>query len=138
MCAERFIRFATATPAPCTRGAIYGLFRPAYAWRDWAETPDWLRAALAEEIRWFEVNLAVPRRFGVVTRRSNRSHAGVCWFTGEARAAIRHADALAALLAECGVPLSRIVSEAPGDIVWRDGQQIVAIPRRDRPARWVQ
>ncbi len=111
------------------RGATLGIFAPAYGFRNREQTPEWLRAGLAEEIDWFERNLDVPGRFGVVTRRSPRPYAGICWFRSDAREAIRHADAIAALLNECGVPLARIVSEAPGEIVWRDDQQVVAIPR---------
>ncbi len=129
MCALHYLRFATSRPARYARGATLGLFGPAYAYRDREQTPEWLRAALAEEIEWFEWNLRVPRQFGVVTRRSRRPYAGVCWFRSDAREAIRHADAISALLDECGVPLSRIVTETPGDIVWRDDQQVVAIPR---------
>jgi hypothetical protein len=129
MCAECYLRFETACPAPRTRAATYGLFRPAYAAMDAAALPEWLRGAIREELDWFEMNLAVPRRFGVVTRKSARGHAGVCWFRDDARACIRHANALAALVEEAGVALARVVSQTPGDIVWRDDQQIVAIPR---------
>ena len=129
MCAGHFIRFETARAAPMTRGATYGLFLPAYSATRASAAPEWLRGAIREELDWFETNLAVPRRFGVVTRKSARSHAGVCWFRDDARACIRHADMLAALVEEAGVPLARIVSQTPGDIVWRDDQQVVAIPR---------
>lgn len=132
MCAAYYIRFATDRAAPWTRGATFGLFGPAYEARDSGALPDWLRAAIGEEIGWFEANLAVPSRFGVVTRRSDRAYGGVCWFRDAARDAIRHADTLAALVIEAGAPLTRLVSESPGDIVWRDDQQIVAMPRRRR------
>jgi hypothetical protein len=109
-----------------------GLFGAAYRLRDDGDdTPAYLRDAIAEEIAWFCENLAAPDRFGVRTRRSDRSYAGVCWFRPGAREQLSRAHGLAALLREGGVTVVKITSRRPGDIVWRDAQQIVAIPRRE-------
>lgn len=129
MCATFYIRFATSRPASASRGATDGVFRPAYDAARAPEVPEWLRGAIREEIDWFEDHLAIPRRFGVVTRKSRRAYAGVCWFRDDARECVRRADMLAALVEAAGVPIARLVSDAPGDIVWRDENQIVAIPR---------
>ena len=74
----------------------------------------------------------MPDRFGVVTRKSNRRYGGVCWFRDDARDCIAHAYTLAALLGEAGVPVTRLKTDAPGDIVYRDAHQIVAMPRKGK------
>lgn len=134
MCARLYVRFISPRPLRhiCADAGIFG---PAHdAMRDEA-TPHWLRSAIADEIGWFEQRLAVPTRFGIVTRRSRRPYAGVCWFQPEAQECIARAYALKALVDEAGVPISVATTRAPGDIVWRDMAQVVAIPDRDYPVR---
>lgn len=136
MAAQFYVRFIAPRRLRTAR-AYAGLFGPAYAATRAQSVEDWLRAEIRREIDWFEDHLAVPRRFGVVTRRSKRSHAAVCWFRPEAQDQIAHAYALKALLELAGMPIAVTRSAAPGDIVWRDTAQIVAIPRRDASVRWI-
>jgi hypothetical protein len=128
MAAQFYVRFIAPRRLETAR-ACAGLFGPAYAATRDERVEDWLRAEIRREIDWFEDHLAVPQRFGVVTRRSKRAHAGVCWFRPEAQHQIAHAFALKALLDLAGTPIAVTRSAAPGDIVWRDNHQIVAIPR---------
>lgn len=131
-----YVRFIEPRRLHEARGDA-GLFGAAYRLRDDdALTPPYLRAAIAEEIDWFCRHLAVPDRFGVRTRRSDRAYAGVCWFRPDAREFLSRAHGLAALLREGGVPVVKIKSRRPGDIVWRDAQQIVAIPKRGEERYW--
>ena len=44
--------------------------------------------------------------------------------------------ALTGLLGECDTPIVRIATDNPGDIVYRDDMQIVAMPRPNTPVRW--
>ena len=122
-----YIRFVTPRVARAARGVPEGVFGARFR-----EAPDWLRAAIYDEYDWFNDNLCVPHRFGVATRKSDRSYGGVCWFRDDARDCIAHAYALSALLGEAGVPVTRIKSAAPGDIVYRDAHQIVAMPPRNK------
>lgn len=131
-----YIRFITPRPVAAARGAADGVFAAAYyCWRDDAN-PGWLRRALRDELDWFNENLLVPNRFGVVTRKSNRRYGGVCWFRDDARDCIAHAYLLTALLREAGASTSRVKTDAPGDIVYRDDHQIVAMPGPATPAYW--
>lgn len=123
-----FIRFVTPDLAGAARGAQLGVFRS-----NLPCAPQWLNRAIRDEYRWFNENLRVPSHLGVVTRKSNRRYAGVCWFRDDARDCVAHAWILTGLLNEAGVPVTRLVTDAPGDIVYRDDQQIVAIPHRERP-----
>jgi len=130
-----FIRFVAPRALRSAR-ADSGIFGPAYAFRDSRATPDYLRNEIAQEITWFCDCLPVPKRFGVVTRKSRRPYAGICWFRDDARSAIAHANTLATLLGECDVPITRVITDAPGDIVYRDDMQVVAMPRPETPVRW--
>lgn len=123
-----YIRFV-APGAAWGANADRGFFGPAYARRDDEATPRYLRDALAAEIDWFKEYLPVPNRFGIVTRKSNRPFAGVCWYFDHAREAIAHSHAVRWLLHECDVPVAQLATDYPGDIVYRDAQQIVAMPR---------
>ena len=136
MAAQFYVRFIAPRRLRAAR-AYAGLFGPAYAASRAESVDGWLRAAIREEIDWFEGNLDVPARFGVVTRKSKRPFAGVCWFRPEAQDQIAHAYALKALLDLAGMPIAVTRSAAPGDIVWRDRAQVVAIPRREASLRWM-
>ena len=130
-----FIRFLEPRALPAAR-ADAGIFGAAYRIARDPHAEPWLRAAIRDELDWFCENLPVPGRFGVSTRRSRRPYAGVCWFRPEARSAISRAFGLAALLREAGAPIARIASAMPGEIVYRDAQQVVAIPKKSAPPRW--
>jgi hypothetical protein len=117
------------------RGIDSGLFGPAYDLARDGEVPAVLREALWVEIGWFEANLPVPRRFGVKSRGRWRPD-GICWFVAEAREPIARAFGLAALLADCGVPVRKVATRRPGQLLYRDAWQIVAKPEAATPVRW--
>ncbi|MEL6372204.1 MAG: hypothetical protein AAFY84_14440 [Pseudomonadota bacterium] len=134
MCAQAYIRFIAPFRAFGNPKNAAGFFRPAYDFRNGRRpAPGWLRDAIAEEIAWFCDYLPVPHRFGVVTRKSQRRYAGICWFRDDAHETLRHAYNLAALVEIGDVPVTRVIAYNPGNIVYRDAQQVVAIPRKDAP-----
>lgn len=123
-----YLRFTA--PGAVTRAHVApGLFGPAHRlWRGRAEdTPALL--ALRRELDWFNDCLPVPNRFGVVARGVRWSD-GICWFRDHAREALAHAFVLATLIEECGVPIARIWTRDPGQILYRDRWQVVAKPER--------
>ena len=124
-----FLRFTV--PGTVTRARVApGPFRTAYDvcyWSDRHDDP--VIAAIRRELDWFGERLPVPRRFGVVAKGRHWSD-GVCWFRDEAREMVGHAYVLAALLAECGVPVERTWTRDPGQILYRDRWQVVAKPER--------
>ncbi len=61
---------------------------------------------------------------------------GICWFTDSAREAIARAFAVAALLRDCGVPVAKVATHRPGQILYRDAWQIVAKPDEATPTTW--
>jgi sulfur carrier protein ThiS len=74
-------------------------------------------------------------RSGWKWRRRVRAD-GICWFTDGAREAIARAFTLAALLRECGVPVTKVATHRPGQILYRDDYQIVAKPDEATPTVW--
>ena len=111
-----------------------GLFGPAYdLW--WARdemTPALI--GIRRELDWFNANLPAPRRLGVKAK-GRWFRDGVCWFRDSARDMLGHAHTLAALIEECGVRIDRIRSESPGQILYRDDWQVVAMPEKYRASR---
>ena len=116
------------------RGYDCGPFGPAYeAWRD-DRVPEVLRVAIREELDWFEQNLPVPDGGAFWVKSRKRWYAdGICWFVGEAREMIARAFVLASLLRETGVPVRKVWSGNPGQVLYRDRWQIVAKPHAATP-----
>jgi hypothetical protein len=131
-----YVRFHSPW-AEVRRGVHFGLFGPAYdCWYD-ENVPASLRAAIRHELDWFEHHLPVPKR-GVFYVKSKKRwyRAGICWFVDDARGMIAHAFVLAALLRECGVPVSKVATHRPGTILYHDPYQIVAKPIEATPTVW--
>jgi hypothetical protein len=122
-----FVRFTA--PGAVTRSRVApGLFGPAY-WLAWSLPDTPVRHAIRREVDWFEDRLPVPRRFGVKAKGRWWSD-GICWFRDHAREMVAHAFTLAALIEEGGVPIDRIWTRDPGQILYRDPYQVVAKPER--------
>ena len=83
--------------------------------------------ALRRELDWFNDQLPVPERFDVKARGRWFSD-GVCWFRDDAREMLAHMEALVSLVEECGVPVERNWTRDPGQLLYRDRWQIVAMP----------
>lgn len=130
-----YVRFFSSWPV--RRGVDSGLFGPAYAYARWPGTGEGLSRALWAEIDWFEANLPVPprARFAVKSRKRMRN-AGICWFQPDAAEMIAHGFVLAALLGECDVPVTKVATHRPGQILYRDRWQVVAKPEEGTPSRW--
>ena len=131
-----YVRFHSPWAA-VRRGVHYGVFGPAYDLLYDRAVQDVLRVAIGHEIDWFEDHLPVPvwRSFYVKSKKRWRK-AGICWFLGSAREMIAHAFTLALLLRECGVPVAKVATHRPGQILYRDAYQIVAKPEAATPTVW--
>ena len=111
------------------RGSNLGMFRDASWTADDSRVHEALRLAIREQLDWFNAKLPAPeRRFFLVKSRGAWLPDGICWFLDDAREMIARAFALAALLGECGVSMTKIATRAPGQILYRDDWQIVARP----------
>jgi hypothetical protein len=119
------------------QGVDYGLFGPAGECEEDVRTAEALRVAIRIELDWFNSNLPVPPRdrFEVKSRKRWLSE-GICWFVDDAREMIARAFTLAWLLRECGVPVAKVATRRPGQILYRDAWQIVAKPEKATPTAW--
>jgi hypothetical protein len=82
-------------------------------------TAEWLR----ETLKWFHHNLIIPSGDSVDRR-------GIFWFRGEARDVIERMWDLVVILHDEGVHVDIRHTKYPGRIVYRDDQQVAAIPDR--------
>ena len=109
-----YLRFTV--PGTVTRARVApGPFKLASRLTWQGERDDPVVAALRRELDWF---------------KGREWWDGICWFRDDAREMVGHAYVLAALLAECGVPVERTWTRDPGQILYRDPFQVVAKPER--------
>jgi hypothetical protein len=122
-----FVRFQTKLRDPDT-GTPSGIFIVAHALRDSGritrDEEQWLRTCLA----WFKMHLKVPRCL-----REPQNRRAISWFKGDNRTAIARIWDLVALLKDYGIFIDIVRTRDPGIIVYEDGYQVVAKPRRKRP-----
>ncbi|WP_341713242.1 hypothetical protein [Erythrobacter sp.] len=85
--------------------------------------------ALRRELDWFNDRLPVPKRFAV-RAKGRWWKDGVCWFRDDAREMLAHMQALVSLIEDCGVPVTRSWTRDPGQLLYRDRWQVVAMPER--------
>ena len=131
-----YVRFVSPLDTG-TRFGAYGLFRGAMwvVYED--ETPACIRDAVDLELDWFNEHLPRPRYCDFEVRSRNRWYRdGICWFRDDAREMIRRAFVLASLLRDCGVIISKLATDQPGQILYRDDYQIIAKPGADTPVEW--
>ena len=122
-----FVRFVV--PARGRRNCSLGMFRGGGWAAGDSRVHEALRIAVQAELDWFGANLPAPkRRAFLVKSRGVWLSDGICWFRDDAREMIARGFALAALLGECGVPVTKVATRAPGQILYRDDFQIIARP----------
>jgi hypothetical protein len=130
-----YVRFIAPRQLRC--GVDEGFFGAAYDCRDDPRTNDALVAAIRLELIWFGENLPRPNEACfLVKSRKRRLADGICWFVADAREMIARAFTMASLLRECGVPVAKVATRRPGQILYRDAWQIVAKPDAATPTLW--
>jgi len=123
-----FLRFQTKIPDRDS-GKPSGIFVVAHELRDSRrvsrEEEEWLRSCLA----WFKMHLKVP---AALQDPANRR--AISWFKGDNRNAISRIWDLVAFLEDYGIFIDIVRTRDPGIIIYEDGYQVVAKPRRERPS----
>jgi hypothetical protein len=127
-----FIRLVTGERlAPYGHRA--GLFGAAYDLLAEARLAAEEQAELRSDVNWFEKNLAVPARFAP-SSRAGAADSGICWLRAGAREPLDRLLKLARRLARAGVVIDELRTRRPGYVIWRDADQVVALPFADTPA----
>ena len=119
---ETYIRFQTQLPCRNT-GRPAGIFFAAGSVDDRTSLPDVTRDRLHEVLIWFNRNLTVPK-LNDSDRRS------MFWFRSGSQPIISRLWELAHLLEEEGVFVTKVRTQHPGMIVYRDEHQVAARPQR--------
>ncbi len=106
-----------------------GVFQLAFELRDRFDLPDYALAQLQIHLGWLRLHLKSPEILD-----EDEHHRAICWFDSRAAKPIAHVRGLKAVLDDWGYPIEMVKTRDPGIIIYRDGWQVVAKPRRSRPA----
>ncbi len=121
-----YIRFVTARQS-ADSGFLEGIFQAAFALRDRGALESWEMQWLESELAWLKMHLKSPE---VLREPENRR--AICWFRPNALRPIEKVRSIAALLKEKGEPVQMIKTRDPGILLYADGWQVVAKPRRKK------
>lgn len=75
---------------------------------------------------WFRYNLDAPPE-----KLMEDNPKALCWFKDTANEHISKSRKLIQILQEHGIEIEMLVTRKPGNIIWEDEYQIMAIPYRD-------
>ncbi len=119
---SRFIRFQTGLRSP-ENGCRLGVFRAAETLVARYDLPEYADELLRDSLRWFNSNLDVPRL---------RAQAGrpIFWIRSDAEDCLAQIWNMMAIFNEEGLFVEQRTTRRPGHIVYRDENQIAAIPGR--------
>lgn len=129
---ETVLRFVThSTHRPF--GYRSGVFIVAYELRRTLPPSISRFEELAEQLNWFEKNLAVPTSFSI-SRHPHAKETAISWIRSGAKEHVSRLRMLVELVEEIGhVAIDEIRTERPGYIVFEDDHQVVALPFADTP-----
>jgi hypothetical protein len=127
-----FIRFVLARRHPDS-GVEDGTFGLAYKLRNTPEVEAEDRAALIENLAWFEKNLETPERFNRTRSKGfyRRKTRGIAWFKDTAREHLARMHQLKRILERYGHSVVMLSETRVGYVVCDDAYQVVAEPFSD-------
>jgi hypothetical protein len=128
----RFIRFVLAQRHPDS-GFEAGVFTLAYKLRDSPDLDAADRAALAENLAWFDTNLERPTRFNRSTSKGfyRRNTRGIAWFKDCATEHLERMHQIKAILERYGHAVAMLSESKVGYVVHDDPFQVIAEPFSD-------
>mgnify|MGYP003644288705 FL=1 len=127
-----YVRFVLDRQDPDS-GFCQGVFMAAGVLRDSGLLEPWEEAWLTRELDWCKMHLKVPACLKLPENRR-----AICWFHPRAKRPMEKVRSIAALLADHGYLVRMIKSRDPGQIIYRDGWQVVAKPPHRRTGRRAQ
>jgi len=127
-----FLRFVLLTQHPDS-GVDDGIFGAAYDLCDRHDVSPTDRDAVRNTLNWFEQHLPTPTRLNITTSKGHyrRNTKGITWFRDSAADHIRRMHHLKNLLEANGIPVSMIIEDRIGYVVYEDQFQAVAEPFAD-------
>ena len=104
-----------------------GVFQAAFSLRDSGNLLAYEQKELEKKLEWFNMHLESPDCL-----RDEGNHRGICWFHPRAEKPMALIRDICFLLNEYGIHTQMVKSRNPGTIIYEDGWQIVAKPRRKK------
>lgn len=128
----RFIRFVLAR-RNSDSGVEDGIFGLAYELRNSPQVEADDRAALIENLDWFEKRLETPARFNRTKSKGfyRRKTRGVAWFKDTAGEHLARMHQIKGILERYGHPVVMLSETRVGYVVYDDAYQVVAEPFSD-------
>lgn len=119
-----YVRFVSHIPNEHSNSSL-GVFQAAHRLRAAGKLQPHEEEWLEGELAWLNMHLKSP-----ACLREPGSQRAICWFHPRAQKPIEKVRSIVALLEEHGVYIRMIKTENPGIIIYEDGWQVVAKPRR--------
>lgn len=119
-----FMRFQGYKPNP-ESASMLGIFQLAFELRDRTDLPDYAYQELKKHIDWLRMHLESP-----AILKEDEHFRAISWFRSDAEAPLEHIWAIKAVLEEFGYHIDLIKTKDPGIVIYEDGWQVVAKPKR--------
>jgi len=107
-----------------------GVFQAAFDLRDSGTLSAHEETWLESELAWLREHLRSP-----ACLREPENHRAISWFHPRARRPIEKVRSVVALLEQHGLHVQMLKTDDPGTVIYEDGWQVVAKPRRRRASR---
>ncbi len=104
-----------------------GIFQIAFELRDSLKLETYLENELLKNIEWLKEHLKSPPEL-----KDEEHFRAISWFKPEAKEPLKRIWAIKAILEEHGIIIDTLKTDDPGIIIYEDGWQVVAKPRKRR------
>ena len=108
-----------------TSSSKLGIFQLAFELRDYGDIPKYIEKELLENINWLKQHLKSPDEL-----EKTENYRAISWFHPRAKGPIKRVRVIKAILEEYGYHIEQVTCRDPGEIIYEDGFQIVAKPRK--------
>ena len=108
-----------------TSASKLGVFQLAFELRDYGDLPKYTEKELIENIEWLKMHLKSPKIL-----EKPEHHRAIAWFHPRANEPIKRIRAIKTTLEEYGYHIDQISTRDPGVIIYEDGFQVIAKPRK--------
>ena len=108
-----------------TSATKLGIFQLAFELRDEGDLPAYAQVELEKHIGWLKKHLKSPRILD-----DWEHHRAISWFHPRANKPLAHIRAIKAILEEAGYHIEQVETRDPGIVIYEDGWQVVAKPRK--------
>ena len=120
----KYVRFQGLKPCVGTPSKI-GIFQLAYELKHSSVTAKYDDRQIRRDLKWLGMHLKAPNVLD-----KDQHFRAICWFKDTAREPLKRIWSMKRILEEYGYWIDVIKTEQPGNIIYEDGWQVVAKPRR--------